>query len=88
MSIMLNRKTKERALAIGLQVLELPVVERVVHAAGGPTKLSIALEVSRQTIYSWIATGKIPSEHCLEIEDLLAGLVSRYEMRPDIYGEE
>jgi len=54
-----------------------------ISKAGGATKLARALGLSRQAVEQW--KGRVvPPEHVLDIERLTG--VSRYELRPDIYG--
>lgn len=61
-----------------------PATERAV-AQVGVRSLAVALGVSTQAIYGWLWRGWIPAERCLEVERLTG--VSRYELRPDVYGE-
>lgn len=57
------------------------VTRRAIKKAGGPTALGRALGLSRQAVEQWVV---IPPERCLQVE-LITG-VSRYELRPDVYG--
>ena len=40
-----------------------------------------------QAIYKWERAGVIPAEYCRTIEFASEGAVSRYELRPDVFGE-
>jgi DNA-binding transcriptional regulator YdaS (Cro superfamily) len=66
--------------------LILKATARAKSAAGGPSSLSRALgqsgeAVSPQAISKW---SRVPAERVLEVERLTG--VSRYELRPDVYG--
>jgi DNA-binding transcriptional regulator YdaS (Cro superfamily) len=61
------------------------VIEQAIRMAGGSTKLGRELGITRQAVEAWKTKGRVvPPEHVLAIEKLTG--VSRYELRPDIYG--
>lgn len=43
--------------------------------------------ISAQAIYKWARTG-IPADRCAHVEHVLDGAVTRYQMRPDVFGDE
>lgn len=49
----------------------------------GFAELAALLGVSRQAVYKWLET-RVPIERCPVVERVTG--VSRYELRPDIYG--
>lgn len=53
-----------------------------IKRAGGSTKMAPFLGVTRQAIDQW---PHVPAKHVLTVEALSG--VSRYTLRPDIYGE-
>lgn len=55
-----------------------------IQKAGGMKNLAALLGIRYQAIQAWRALGRPPAERCLAIERLTG--VSRYELRPDIYG--
>ena len=57
---------------------------QAIKLLGGPRKVSVRYDLSVQAVYKW---SKIPVDRVLEIEEATGGQVTRYEMRPDIYGE-
>lgn len=61
-------------------------IERAIQAVGGQKKLAEKLDVSKQAITKW--RKKIPAERVLKIEAATNGVVSRHELRPDLYPEE
>ena len=62
-------------------------LERAIAAAGGASALARALGlVWPSTVTNWAVRG-IPAERCLPIERATGGAVTRFELRPDIFGE-
>ena len=62
-----------------------PVAQRAVDEAvrrvGSPARLAKLLGITRQAIQQWKS---VPPERVLALENISG--VSRYELRPDIYG--
>lgn len=58
------------------------ITKRAIDAAGGAAKLGTALGITRQAVEDW---DKVPPKHVLRVEQLSG--VSRYLLRPDIYGD-
>ena len=40
-----------------------------------------------QSIQKWLFAGRVPPERCLAIEKATGGKVTRYELRPDVFGD-
>lgn len=58
------------------------LLEHIRSKRGRLRDLAKALDVSPSTILTW---RQVPPLHCLKIERLTG--VSRYDLRPDIYGD-
>jgi DNA-binding transcriptional regulator YdaS (Cro superfamily) len=52
---------------------------------GGPAAVGKELGITSQAVSQWRIA---PAERCLEIERLTGGEVTRYDLRPDIFGME
>lgn len=64
------------------------VVERLIAVFGTQTRLAAAAnDQFPQAVTRWKKSGKVPQNHCEAIERACNGRITRYEMRPDIYGE-
>lgn len=64
---------------------------RAIEACGGTQAgLAAALNIKQQHVWNWInrSGGKVPAEHCRAIEEATGGKVTRYELRPDVFGPE
>jgi DNA-binding transcriptional regulator YdaS (Cro superfamily) len=49
-------------------------------------ELARKVGVYRQTVERWKRTGKVSAQHVLAVEAATGGRITRYELRPDIYG--
>jgi len=50
------------------------------------TTLARALGIAQSVVAQWKMRGLIPAKWCLRLEELTG--VSRYDLRPDIYGRK
>ena len=44
------------------------------------------MSVTPQAVHNWIVRG-VPAERCLAIENATGGAITRYELRPDVFGQ-
>lgn len=58
---------------------------RAIAAAGGVVALAKRLRIAPQAVSQW---NKAPVGRVLGIEKACAGEVTRYQLRPDIYGRK
>lgn len=65
----------------------MDAISRAVEAAGGQSNLAKALGVTPQQVNQWVlGTRPVPPARCIAIEDATKGAVTRYELRPDVFG--
>lgn len=63
-----------------------PTVLRAIAAAGGRGRVAQMFEVSEEAVRQWTLVGRrVPAEYVLQLE--AASGVSRYDIRPDVYGK-
>ena len=62
-------------------------MEQVVNLLGSQTAVANKLEISPQAVSQWLTSGQVPVNRVLDIETLVNGKVTRYQLRPDIYGD-
>ena len=60
-------------------------VQLACDAVGGARELARLLNIKPPSVSEWKARGKVPAERCLEVEEKTG--VSRYLLRPDVYGQ-
>lgn len=58
-----------------------PIIDEAAEKLGGVVAMSIALGRSRGAVSLWT---RVPPNHVLELERLTG--ISRYRLRPDIFG--
>lgn len=59
-------------------------LERACEAVGGISEMARQLGIKPPSISEWKARNRVPAERVLEVEKISG--VSRYELRPDIFG--
>lgn len=60
-------------------------LERAVDKVGGQSKLAKSLGVTPMAVSLWKKRG-VPPERCIPIERATGGVVTRYQLRPDVFG--
>jgi DNA-binding transcriptional regulator YdaS (Cro superfamily) len=63
---------------------QMSTFEKLVAHFGTQRDLAKALGISPQSINKW--KQQIPAERVLDVERLCDSAVTRYEMRPDVFG--
>ena len=61
-------------------------LETAIRLAGGVPAVAKALDISQPAIHRWRARGKPPADRVIYLERASDGKVSRYELRPDVFG--
>lgn len=63
-------------------------LKKAVEIAGGQAHLARAIGVRQQHVWNWLNRDrKTPPEHVVAIERAVLGQVTRYDLRPDVFGE-
>lgn len=65
----------------------MKAIDRAIKKAGGPSALARKLDVSPQAVCNWSERG-VPPERVIDVETAVDGEVTRYELRPDIFGKD
>lgn len=63
-------------------------IEKAVRLAGSQTALANLVGVTTQAVQQWVKQGKPPSGRCRKIEAALDRQVTRYELDPEMFGDE
>jgi DNA-binding transcriptional regulator YdaS (Cro superfamily) len=61
-------------------------IEKAARLVGSQTALAKELQITPQAVQQWVASGKPPSNRCIAIEKAVSGEVTRYDLRPDVFG--
>lgn len=68
---------------------DITALERAIEIAGGQSALAdkIGGKIKQGHVWWWLKeSGRVPAEHCIAIENATG--VTRYELRPDVFGPE
>lgn len=68
-------------------VEDMAPIERLLMLVRSQSCFARELGISPQAVDGWRRRGQVPAERVLDIERITGGAITRYELRPDIYGE-
>lgn len=68
-----------------LDLMKTPI-EKMIEIVGSQAELARACGVRHQAVQKWIKKGRVPAERVLAVEKATQGRVTRYELRPDVFG--
>ena len=60
---------------------------RAVTLAGGQTALARRIGKTQSHVAQWLKRGRVGPTACIPIETAVGGRVTRYELRPDVFGK-
>lgn len=61
-------------------------IDRAIAYFGSQQALAATLGIRSPSISEWRVRNKVPAERCLAIEQATNGAVTRYELRPEVFG--
>jgi len=61
-------------------------LDTVIEKVGTQQRLAELLGVKSPSIAEWRKRKRVPAERCIAIETLTSGAVTRYDLRPDVFG--
>lgn len=67
--------------------MTLSPIKRAAELCGGFHGLAKLCGITVQAVYKWDSAGRIPPERCLTVEHATSGAVTRYDLRPDVFGQ-
>lgn len=66
---------------------QMRALKKAVDHVGGQNALARVLGLKQAHVWNWLNRDReVPAEHCRKIEQATGGLVTRYELRPDVFG--
>jgi DNA-binding transcriptional regulator YdaS (Cro superfamily) len=57
-----------------------------IESAGGVGKLAERLGIFQSAVSNWKKRGQPPADRCIALEAIAEGKVTRYQLRPDVFG--
>lgn len=64
----------------------MQALDKAVSILGGVSSTASLLGVVQGAVSNWKKRKRVPASRCLAIEQATGGAVTRYELRPDVYG--
>lgn len=61
-------------------------LDKAIESAGGVGKLASAIDTTQNVVSNWRLRGQVPANRCASIESATGGAVTRYDLRPDVFG--
>lgn len=62
-------------------------LSRAIEIVGSQKILAEKLGVTQQIISYWLKHNKFPAEHVSDAEKATGGIITRHQLRPDLFGE-
>lgn len=62
-------------------------LERAISAFGTQEAFAAALRIKSPSVSRWRKNQRVPVERCVAVEMATKGKVTRYDLRPDVFGE-
>ncbi len=63
-----------------------PPLHQAIEFLGSQAALARRIGIRPQAVQQWTTTGRVPADRCLAVEHATGGKVSRYDLRPDVFG--
>jgi len=68
--------------------MKMSAIEKAISLSGSQSELARRVGVRQGTLWKWLKKGIAPAEHVLAIERATNGKVTRYQLRPDVFGPD
>lgn len=69
--------------------MDTTFIKAAVEAIGGQGALAKAIGVTQSLVSQWCNEKRpVAAHHCVAIERATAGQVTRYDLRPDVFGPQ
>jgi DNA-binding transcriptional regulator YdaS (Cro superfamily) len=63
-------------------------LDKAIAVLGSQDALADALFIKSPSISGWRDRQRVPAERCIAIELATGGVVTRYQLRPDVFGAD
>lgn len=63
-------------------------IERAVQIVGSQSEVARQVGVKPQSVQQWVSSGRVPPHWCLTLERITNKQITRYDLRPDVFGEK
>ena len=66
--------------------MTIAALDKAIDHLGTQDRLADVLGIRSPSITGWRNRGRVPADRCRAIEEAVGGVVTRYELRPDVFG--
>lgn len=66
--------------------MTIELIDQACRLLGSQEALAAALRIKSPSISEWRLRGRVPAVRCIPIESVTKGVITRYQLRPDIFG--
>lgn len=66
--------------------MKITPIQYATFLAGGQAALARVLNICPQAVQKWCRAGIVPAKRVLEVERAINNKITRYELRPDLFG--
>lgn len=64
----------------------MDALTKAIEQAGGVARLASRIGVAPNVVGNWKLRESVPADRCLAIEQATEGVVTRHDLRPDVFG--
>jgi len=64
----------------------MSALREVIRILGSQAELARRVGVSLQAVHQWVKADSVPAHRVILVETICEGVVTRYQLRPDIFG--
>lgn len=75
------------AVSRSVIIADMDALEKAISTFGTVSAMASAIGVKPNVIGNWRLRKQVPAEHCRAIEAATGRAVTRYELRPDVFGD-
>lgn len=65
----------------------MAALDRALQLLGSQRRFADAVGLRSASVSCWKKIGRVPAERCVAIERITNGQVTRYDLRPDVFGQ-
>lgn len=67
--------------------MSIEALDKAIGLFSSQSEFAARIGIRCASVSGWRKRGKVPADRCLAIEKATNGQVTRYQLRPDVFGE-
>lgn len=69
-----------------MRAMCIAALDQAIAVVGSQSELADRLGIKCASVSGWRKRRRVPADRCLAIEAMTGGAVTRYDLRPDVFG--